>query len=40
MSIGGRIGDEADARRDEGTRGALKRKQERQEQWALSVDVK
>jgi hypothetical protein len=40
MSIGRRHDDETNARRDEGTRGALKRKRERWERWELSVEVK
>jgi hypothetical protein len=41
MPVGeGARGDEANAMRDEGARGALKRKRRRQERWTLSVDVK
>jgi hypothetical protein len=40
MSIGGRRGDEANARIDEGARGALERKRGIREQWTLSVEVK
>jgi hypothetical protein len=40
MSIGGRRGDEANARRDEGAHGALEQGRERREQWALSAEVK
>jgi hypothetical protein len=40
MSIDGRRGDEANAKRNEGARGALERKRKGREQWALSVEVK
>jgi hypothetical protein len=40
MSIGGMHGDEENARRNERAHGAVERKQERRERWALSVEVK
>jgi hypothetical protein len=40
MSIGGRRGDKANTKRNEGARSAREWKREGREKWALSVEVK